>query len=167
MSHYAFIDSQNLNKAIEAIGYAIDYRRFRLWLKNRHGIDRAILYFGYVKSNQKLYHSLEKCGFEFVFRDVEYRLGKRKANVDICLTISALEQIPAYDKAYLVTSDGDFFDLVEKLKREGKFGGVISPQTKKGCSQLLKKTSGQHITFLPDSIHKFANKKAIPQYWSN
>lgn len=137
------------------MGYKIDYRRFRLWLKNRYQIERAFMYFGYMENREGMYGHLRRCGFELVFRDVEYHLGRTKGNVDICLTISALEMLEDFDKGYLITSDGDFFDLTEKLKREGRFGGVISPQSNKHCSTLLKKSCAGYISFIPDIIHKF------------
>jgi hypothetical protein len=31
MNNYAFIDGQNLHKAIKAIGWDLDYRRFRIY----------------------------------------------------------------------------------------------------------------------------------------
>ncbi len=127
MTAYAFIDSQNLWKSVEAIGKEVDYRRFRLWLRNKKGVDRAFMFFGYMRGNRMLYSHLERCGFELVFRDVDHRDGRRKAHVDICMTISVLDRISDFDQAYLVTSDGDFFDLTERLKRVGKLGGVISP----------------------------------------
>lgn len=49
VKNYAFIDSQNLHKSMEVMGYKIDYRRFRLWLKNRHDVERAFMYFGYME----------------------------------------------------------------------------------------------------------------------
>jgi len=157
VKNYAFIDSQNLHKSMEAMGYKIDYRRFRLWLKNRHDVERAFMYFGYMEGREALYGYLRQCGFELIFRDVEYHLGRTKGNVDICLTISVLEMLEDFDRGYLVTSDGDFFDLTEKLKRKERFGGVISPQTSKRCSTLLRKSCAGNISFIPDVIHKFGN----------
>jgi len=155
MTTYAFIDSQNLKKSVEEIDKEIDYRRFRLWLKNKKGIDRAIMYFGYMGGQELHYTQLRACGFELVFRPVDRQNGRRKANVDICLTISVLDQIDDFDEAYLVTSDGDFFDLTERLKERGKLGGVISPQTSGACSRLLKTSCDGRISFIPDNIHKF------------
>ena len=158
MTTYAFIDSQNLKKSVEAIGKKIDYRRLRLWLKNKKGVDRAIMYFGYMPSQRAHYNHLEQCGFELVFRPVEEKFGKKKANVDICLTISVLDQIDDIDTAYLVTSDGDFYDLAFRLKKLDKFGGVISPSSQKNCSALLKKISKTRIDFVPSLIDKFEDR---------
>lgn len=159
MNNFAFIDSQNLKKSVDAIDRKIDYRRFRLWLDRKYNIKRAIMYFGYIRSQQSHYDYLEECGFELVFRDVEYRLGKTKANIDICLAISLMDQWDDFDKAWLITSDGDFFDLAERLIRDTKFGGIISPQDKNHCSRLLKKCSGGRIAYIPNLIRKFEDRK--------
>lgn len=158
MKTYAFIDSQNLKKSVEAIDRKIDYKRFRLWLERKYGVTNAVMYFGYMRNRQSHYDHLQKCGFELVFRDVEYRLGKTKANVDICLAISVMDQLDDIEKAYLVTSDGDFFDLCERLKQDDKFGGVISPQNKNHCSTLLKRSAGGRIAYIPELIGKFEDR---------
>ena len=113
------------------------------------------MFFGYMRNHQGLYDHLERSGFELVFRDVDYQHGRHKANVDICLTIAVLDQINDFDDAYLVTSDGDFFDLTERLKLVGKLGGVISPQSASRCSRLLKRSCGGRISFIPEMIGKF------------
>lgn len=155
MTTYAFIDSQNLKKSVEAIGREIDYRRFRQWLERKRGVDRAFMYFGYVRSQQRHYDFLEQCGFELLFRDVDFVDGRTKANVDIFLTISMLDKLDEFDNAYLVSSDGDFFDLTERLKQLGKLGGVISPSGANKCSRLLKRSCVGNIDYIPELIHKF------------
>jgi uncharacterized LabA/DUF88 family protein len=47
-----------------------------------------------------------------VARDAD---GKAKGNVDVDLTLHALDKIGQYDCAVLVTSDGDFASLVSYL----------------------------------------------------
>ena len=81
------------------------------------------------------------------------------------MTISILDKIHEYDKAFLVTSDGDFFTLVKRLNDKGKLGGVISPH-KKTCSRLLKKASEGKITYLSEVIDKI-KKEAVPQCRNN
>ena len=155
MTTCAFIDSENLKRAVEEIDKEIDYKRFRLWLKNKLGVDRAVMYFGYVEDGSAHYRFLRSCGFETVFRQVERMHGHRKANVDVCLTISVLDQIEDFDEAYLVSADGDFFDLTERLQERGKLAGVISPATPGNCSRLLRSTYSDKIYFIPQFINKF------------
>jgi len=59
---YAFIDSQNLNLGIRDQGWKLDFRRFRIYLKDKYKIRKAFLFIGYIEKNQKLYDSLKKSG---------------------------------------------------------------------------------------------------------
>jgi uncharacterized LabA/DUF88 family protein len=154
----AFIDAQNLKKAVEAIGRKIDFKRFRLYLERKHKIDRAIMFFGWLPKHADHYRHLEKCGFELVHREVDYDYGVLKANVDICLTIHAMDMLPHYNRAYLISSDGDFFDLTERWKLDGKFAGVISPSASAKCSKLLRKSADGNISFIPELIAKFEDR---------
>ncbi len=55
---YAFIDSQNLNLGVRSTGWQIDYKKFRLYLKNKYSVDQAFMFIGLVANNQKLYRLL-------------------------------------------------------------------------------------------------------------
>lgn len=50
-TNYAFIDSQNLNLGVRSQGWRIDYKRFRLYLKNKYNIKQAFMFIGMVNSN--------------------------------------------------------------------------------------------------------------------
>lgn len=54
---YAFIDSNNLNLGIEALGWKLDWRKFRVYLKEKYNVSNAYLFIGYVPTNQDLYSS--------------------------------------------------------------------------------------------------------------
>ena len=155
-NNYAFIDSQNLYRGVSKMGWTIDYRKFRLWLKNKFNITKAIMFFGYVKKNENLYKHLESCGFEIYFRDVEEDGGYMKGNVDIDIAMSVLDSVEIFNKAFLVTSDGDFYTLVKRLHKNDKLGGIISPH-EDTCSRFLKLASEGKITYLEKVKHKLAN----------
>lgn len=63
-----------------------------------------------------------------------------------------------FDKAIIVTSDGDFYSLVNFLYQRGRLGVVISPY-KQTCSTLLKKTARERIVFMDNLEHKLAYKR--------
>lgn len=154
-NNYAFIDSQNLYRGVSTMGWLLDYRKFRLWLKNKFNIDKAVMFFGYIKENEDLYNHLRTCGFEIYFRDVEEDGGYMKGNVDIDIAMSILDNIEIFNKAFLITSDGDFFTLVKRLSDKGKLGGIISPH-EETCSRFLKLASSGKITYLEKVKHKLA-----------
>lgn len=129
---YAFIDSQNLNLGVRSQGWHIDYRRLRLYLKNRYNVQKAYMFIGYVKDNMELYASLVAAGFELIYKPtVAYREnGKvtQKGNVDAELVLwAAAKTITEYDKAIIISADGDFRCLYDYLDEKGKLRLIISP----------------------------------------
>lgn len=51
----AFIDSQNLNLGVKSRGWNLDFARFRQFLKDKYGVNKAYLFIGFVPENQMLY----------------------------------------------------------------------------------------------------------------
>ena len=74
---------------------------------------------------------------------------ENKADVDSFLTLTAISDLHFYDKAVLISSDGDFDELVKRLMREDKLRMVFAPY-RKGCSKLLKKVAVDKIAFIDD-----------------
>src|SRR3989344_2304517 len=105
-NNIAYIDAANLYHGARSIRVALDYLRLRVWLKEKLGIQTAL-----------------------VLRSVR----------DVFET--------SYDKAVIVSSDGDYASLVQFLIDKDKMGMVVSPGNK--CSLLLRKT-GVSIVFLRD-----------------
>lgn len=44
--NYAFIDSQNVNRGIESMGWKLDWKRFRVYLHEKYGVTTAYLFLG-------------------------------------------------------------------------------------------------------------------------
>jgi len=138
---YAFIDSQNLNLGVRSLGWRIDYKKFRLYLKNKYNVKKAFLFIGMVSNNQKLYTKLQEAGFILVFKPtVQYFKDGRetvKGNVDAELVLHAAAiEFKNYDKAIVVSGDGDFACLVEFLSDKKKLQHIFTPNKK--YSRLLK-----------------------------
>ena len=141
LRNYAFIDGNNLYLGAKYQDIKLDYKAFRLYLKNRFNVERAFLFIGKDKENASLYERLRKCGFDLVFKPTVYfnQNGKRmmKENVDaeLVLYCAAIEH-DNYDKAVVVTGDGDFACLMKYLVEEGKLLKIIAPAS--NYSLLLK-----------------------------
>jgi uncharacterized LabA/DUF88 family protein len=138
---YAFIDSQNLNLGIRSMGWKIDYKKFRLYLKNKYNVDKAFMFIGMVAHNQKLYTELQSAGFILIFKPtVQYfENGKKtvKGNVDAELVLHAAAiEYQNYSQAIIISGDGDFTCLVEFLKASNKLLRILTPNYK--YSKLLK-----------------------------
>lgn len=134
---YAFIDSQNLNlgtskdiyKGKQRIyqGWKLDFKKFRQYLSDKFRVQKALLFIGYIKQNEKLYKRLRSFGYRLVFKPtIKDSFGKAKGNVDAELVLhAAAVEYPHYDKAVIVSGDGDFHCLVEYLVKKRKFGRLI------------------------------------------
>ena len=139
LKNYAFIDSQNLNLGIRAQGWVLDFGRFRKYLEDKYRISKAFLFIGYVPGNESLYTSLQSQGYILIFKPTLYLPnGKVKGNVDAELVLHTMIEYPNYDKAIIVSGDGDFHCLIEYLEREDKLLYVFIPN-RKSYSALLRK----------------------------
>src|SRR3989338_2457972 len=96
-NNYAFIDSQNLNLGIQKMGWKLDYRRFRVYLKEKYGAKKVYLFIGYIPRHASLYHSLENFGYSLVFKPiVETHDGQVKGNIDAELVLQAMIEYQNY-----------------------------------------------------------------------
>jgi 8-oxo-dGTP pyrophosphatase MutT (NUDIX family)/uncharacterized LabA/DUF88 family protein len=136
--NYAFIDSQNLNLSINALGWKLNFARFRRYLKDKYNVSKAFLFIGYIEGNKKMYAGLEKAGFTCIFKPtLGYKDGKTKGNCDAELVLQTIVESRNYNKALIVTGDGDFNCLVRNLISANKLEAVLIPNKLK-FSALLK-----------------------------
>ena len=143
---YVFIDSQNLNLGTQDAGWKLDFGKFRLYLKNKYNVSKSFLFIGYVEGNAALYRYLQECGYILIFKNVlEIKKGSKttyKGNVDAELVLHSMLEFKNYEKAIIVTGDGDFYCLIEYLEKQNKLLKVIAPN--KRYSSLLRKFA-KHI----------------------
>lgn len=145
LTNYAFIDSQNVNLAIKHLWWNLDWRRFRVFLTETYWVKTAYIFIGYVPNNQKLYTFLQNAGYELIFKPVLFlKNNETKWNVDAELVLQAMIDINDYDRAVIVTGDGDFSCLVNHLYKEEKLRTLIVPNESR-CSQFLKQAAKERI----------------------
>lgn len=147
---YAFIDSQNLNLGVQSQGWKIDYKKFRLYLKNKYNVEQAFVFIGLVRGNDELYKQLQRAGFILIFKPTVryFENGKQtvKGNVDAELVLHAAAiEYENYDKAIIVSGDGDFACLIEYLSKKHKLSHVFAPSKK--YSKLLE-PNGRYIVHM-------------------
>jgi len=135
---YAFIDSQNLNLGVKSQGWKLDWRKFRQYLRNKYNTKKAFVFIGYLAGNESLYTKMQEMGYVVILKPtLELPDGSVKGNVDAELVLHAMIQYKNYDKAIIVSGDGDFFCLVEYLDQKNKLVHVLAPN--KNYSGLLRK----------------------------
>ena len=159
----AYIDATNLDKALRNyLGWRIDYRRFRVWLKERFEVERAYIFIGLIPKYKDLYAFLQSCGFELEFKDVIYASGIPKGNCDSDLLMKASSDFYIGDlkKAVIVASDGDYAPLVKVLLGGNRLEIILSPSTVDKCSILLKRTNAP-IAYINDQRSILELKESI------
>jgi len=120
-NNYAFIDSQNLNLGIQKLGWKLNYQKFRIYLTEKYSVKKAYIFIGFVALNQSLYDRLQEAGFILKFKPtVPDANGNIKGNIDADIVLRAALELNDYDKAVIVSSDGDFYSLVQYLYENNK-----------------------------------------------
>lgn len=151
-SNYAFIDSQNLNVGVQKFGWKMDWKKFRKYLYEVYGVEKAFMFIGYVPEFEAMYEQLHESGYLVVLKptydmtrarpesneqraessdqkDSKPKEDERptKGNVDADLVLWAMKELPNYQKAVLVSGDGDFYSLVEYLDEKKKLLKLLTP----------------------------------------
>ncbi len=158
--NYAFIDSQNLNLAIRDLGWRLDFHRFRVYLKEKYAVEKAFLFIGYIEGNNSLYTSLQEAGFICIFKPtLKYKDGKIKGNCDAELVLQAMIEYPSYEKAVIITGDGDFHCLIKYLFEQKKLQAIMVPNRFKFSALLKFKIFIPYLRFMNDLERLLGYKK--------
>ena len=165
-NNFAYIDGANLHRGIAGFGWALDYARFRVWLSEKYSVKHAYIFIGLIPKYKDLYTYLQECGFTLVFKEVVYDGdGKAKGNCDADLVLQAAWDTyeNKFDKAIIVSSDGDYASLVKFLQEKNKLKIILSPSIPLKCSILLKRINAP-ITYLNGVKDKISlkNKEKAP-----
>jgi uncharacterized LabA/DUF88 family protein len=151
-----YIDGNNLYRSAKEIGFEIDYKKFRGWLRQKYNPSNVYLFIGLVPDRIKFYEYLQECGFILIFKQTISVGGIIKGNCDAELVLKTVSDFytKTCDSCILITGDGDFGCVVEFLKENNAINRIIAPDEKK-CSILLKNKNTE-ITFLNEHYQKFS-----------
>ncbi len=177
-NNYAFIDSQNLNLGVQKNGWKMDWHKFRIWLAENYGVSKAFMFIGYMPDNESLYQQMYDHGFLVVLKptleiknvtqpDVPGEKPEErppvKGNIDADLVLHAMKELKNYDKAVIVSGDGDFFGLIEYLAEQKKLLKMLAPNRR--YSSLLQgfdpyiEDIDQHRSELAYRDRRYTNRK--------
>ena len=158
-NNYAFIDSQNLNLGVLGLGWRLDFSRFRVYLKDKYDVSSAFIFIGYVPGNERLYSYLQKSGYICIFKPtLELPDGAVKGNVDAELVLNTMIELPNFDKAVVVSGDGDFYCLARHLISNRKCEAIIVPNKYKYSALLRFKDIKPYLRFINDLQNKLEKK---------
>lgn len=178
LANYAFIDSQNLNLGTQKMGWKMDWKKYREWLKAEYNVEKAFMFIGYMPDNENLYDQLHSQGFLVVLKptlemfhteDTPEEKSERekvavKGNIDADLVLYVMKEFKNYDKAVIVSGDGDFYSMIELLESKGKLLHLMTPNWQ--YSSLLKPyekyivrlDEKKHELRYPDRRRKYSGK---------
>ena len=161
VNNYAFIDSQNVYQGAKRdLGWVIDWERFRKYLHDKYRVTKAYLFIGFLPEHNEIYDELQQAGFILKFKPVlPNDKDGVKGNVDADLVLQAMIDYEKYDKAVIVSSDGDFYSLARHLYNNDKLLSAMSP-TRKKCSTLLRKSAKDKMVYMDTLQDKIGKRKS-------
>ena len=151
---FAFIDTQNLNLGVQKAGWKMDWRKFRQFLADKYGVTKAYMFIGYIPEYENIYEQMHEAGYAVVLKptfdltrpqpemqevmDEEQGITPQKpaepeekkpvkGNIDAELVLWAMKEMSNYEKAIIVSGDGDFYTLVEYLEQKGRLLNLLAP----------------------------------------
>lgn len=164
----AFVDGQNIYMNAKSHGWAVDFARFRVYLKEKYKVEKAYYFIGAVDEvNQDLYERIQESGFILVFREHnKSMIGKKKGNVDTDIVFTVMSKVIDDNKLYkvvLVSGDGDYYKMVKYLIDKDRMLKVLSPN-RRSTSSLYKSLNPKYVDYLDNPGLKekieYKNKKA-------
>ncbi len=120
---------------------------------------RVFAYVVRTKSGEEkpFFEALTKLGIETKVRDLqEFFGGLKKADWDVGITVDAIRIAPSVDTIVLCSGDGDFIQLVEYLKNQGKRTEIVAFD--RSSSSKLKEIADEFID-LEKNPEKYLLKK--------
>jgi len=158
-NNYAFIDGQNLHSGVESLGWKLDHKKFREYLLSEFGVKKAYMFMGYMEEYQTLYNALQEAGYIMFFKPlVRSDDSTIKGNIDSDMVLQTMIDIDRYDKAVIVSGDGDFAGLIRHLASVNKLGQVVIPN-RNNYSSLFKRLNeygDTYFTYMNDLRGKLA-----------
>jgi len=131
-----FIDAANIYFAQKTLGWRVDFQQLINYFRQETNLTRIAYYTARNPDNEKegkFHDFLEIIGYVVQSKKIKFikdinrkQGGLHKGNVDVELTIDAVDLINQYDSYVLISGDGDFAALLVYLKSRGKRCGVMS-----------------------------------------
>lgn len=125
----------------------------------------AYLFIRYIEGNNDLYTALQVAGFICIFKPtLKYKDGTTKGNCDAELVLWSMIEYSNYDKAIIVTGDGDFYCLVNYLIEKCKLSAILIPNKLKFSALLKFKLFRSHLRYMNELKEKLSydHKKKRP-----
>jgi len=133
---YVFIDASNIYHSFKKLGWKIDFLRLEKYLKADIAIGRIYYYTAYdpdYPKQRKFLDFLEIAGYVVKKKKVKFIKdeqlqggGFHKGNLDVELTIDAVDNKDKFQSFVLFSGDSDFEALLKYMRYHKKFCIVVS-----------------------------------------
>lgn len=154
------IDVQNLYHSAKNLYQArVNFGAVLKSAVNQRSLIRVFAYVVRTKTGEEkpFFEALTKLGIETRVRDLqEFYGGLKKADWDVGITVDAIRIAPSVDTIVLASGDGDFIQLLEYLKNQGKRVEIIA--FGKSASSKLREMADEFID-LEKNPEKYLLKK--------
>lgn len=154
------IDVQNLyHSAKNLYSGRVNFQEILKTAVAQRNLIRVFAYVVRTKTGEEkpFFEALTKLGIETRVRDLqEFFDGLKKADWDVGITVDAIRISPSVDTIILASGDGDFVQLVEYLKNQGKRTEIIA--FGRSSSAKLKEVADEFID-LGKTPEKYLLKK--------
>ena len=141
------IDVQNLYHSAKNLYQSrVNFHEILKSAVSGRNLIRAFAYVVRTKTGEEkpFFEALTKLGIETRVRDLqEFYGGMKKADWDVGITVDAIRISPDVDTIVLGSGDGDFLQLVDFLKNQGKRVEVIAFD--RSASLKLKEAADEFI----------------------
>lgn len=178
------IDDANMYYASRKAGWGIDYKKFYDWLHQNFSILDVYFFGGVItkkaffdrhpnhtiqgflkekRDREKFFKFLSAVGYKVKPKPVSSLYDstegdfKRKCNVDVEITIIALDLINVYQELILCSGDGDFEKLLRYVKGKHKKATVIAFKAR--SSNQLQLVANRFIPF--EGIRQEVQKQEV------
>ena len=129
-----YIDGANYSHSQEFLKWSIDLTRFYKYCESYGEISAAKFFCAETKTDgqERFFDVLRSTGFEVITKPIKTIFDKKtgkeihKANCDVEIACTMIEEADSFDTAILVSGDSDFLYTTRKLKAKGREVIVIS-----------------------------------------
>jgi len=154
------IDVQNLYHSAKNLYQArVNFREILKLAVAQRSLVRAFAYVVKTKTGEEkpFFEALTKLGIETRIRELqEFYGGLKKADWDVGITVDAIRIAPSVDVIVLASGDGDFIQLIEYLKNQGKRVEIVA--FGRSASSKIKEIADEFVD-LGESREKYLLKK--------
>ena len=155
---YAFVDAANIiYRDVELHPWKIDLKKLIKYLRERFGVSK-VLYFGGIDDRNatqiRLHEKMKTWGYELHLNPIKRFMNEQgkwyiKADVDSHMTFEMMRLFRQYDRAIILTGDGDFYWVLKYLLENKGFVWLLASHRK--TAKELKRLFGHRFINFDDS----------------